>query len=606
VAPSRLRAPISPFKPLPLSAAGVERQIRAFVNAACKAREGGYDGVEIMGSEGYFINEFLSAATNQRSDAWGGDYSQRMRLPVEIVERTRAAVGPDFILIFRLSMIDLVPGGSSWDETVQLGTAVARGGASLINTGIGWHEARVPTIATSVPRAAFAWVTQKMKSAFSAAGLATPLITSNRINTPEVAEQVLADGCADMVSMARPLLADAHFVRKAAAGRAADIAPCIACNQACLDHIFQNQLASCLVNPRACHETLPEMTPRPAAQPRRIAVVGAGPAGLTAAAVAAERGHQVDLFDAASQPGGQLQLARQVPGKEEFDGLLHWLARHPHPRRAPAQPEEPGPGHPHRRADRWSPGPAARARAAWCSTRSTPKASGATSRPSAPTRASSWTAWTARRWTAVEGVPPAIAIDQTNPVRTSRSTVGTMTELNDHLKLLFARAAQLFDRRPRCRCGTTRPRASTPTCWRAAEAAGDPRAGLTFPVELPATPPRPRSSNGCRPAASPGAGRARGGGARTCWTWWPTASASGRREGAGDGGHRTGLKRGGGRPTPALPGRGATPKARPALALQHRPALPGERPALCRPAAGAVQLQLGLRRLRAPAAASAA
>ena len=327
VAPSRLRAPISPFKPLPLSAAGVERQIRAFVNAACKAREAGYDGVEIMGSEGYFINEFLSAATNQRSDAWGGDYSQRMRLPVEIVERTRAAVGPDFILIFRLSMIDLVPGGSSWDETVQLGTAVARGGASLINTGIGWHEARVPTIATSVPRAAFAWVTQKMKSAFSAAGLATPLITSNRINTPEVAEQVLSEGCADMVSMARPLLADAHFVRKAAAGRAADIAPCIACNQACLDHIFQNQLASCLVNPRACHETLPEMTPRPAAQPRRIAVVGAGPAGLTAAAVAAERGHQVDLFDAASQPGGQLQLARQVPGKEEFDGLLHWLAR---------------------------------------------------------------------------------------------------------------------------------------------------------------------------------------------------------------------------------------------------------------------------------------
>ncbi len=325
VAPSRLRSPISPFKPLPLTSAGVERQIRAFVNAACKAREAGYDGVEIMGSEGYFINEFLSAATNQRSDAWGGDYSQRMRLPVEIVERSRAAVGPDFILIFRLSMIDLVPGGSSWDETVQLAQAVARGGASLINTGIGWHEARVPTIATSVPRAAFAWVTQKMKAAFTTAGLDTPLITSNRINSPEVAERLLAEGCADMVSMARPLLADAHFVRKAAQGRAADIAPCIACNQACLDHIFQNQLASCLVNPRACHETLPELAVRPAAQPKRIAVVGAGPAGLTAAAVAAERGHQVDLFDAAVELGGQLQLARKVPGKEEFDGLLRWL-----------------------------------------------------------------------------------------------------------------------------------------------------------------------------------------------------------------------------------------------------------------------------------------
>ena len=327
VAPSRLKSPISPFKPLPLTSAGVERQIRAFVNCACKAREAGYDGVEIMGSEGYFINEFLSAATNQRHDAWGGDYSQRMRLPVEIVQRTREAVGPDFILIFRLSMIDLVPGGNSWEETVQLGTAVARGGATLINSGIGWHEARVPTIATSVPRAAFAWVTQKMKAAFTAAGIGTPLVLSNRVNTPEVAEQVLADGCADMVSMARPLLADAHFVRKAAQGRAADIATCIACNQACLDHIFQNRMTSCLVNPRACHETLSELAVRPAAQRRRIAVVGAGPAGLTAATLAAERGHAVDLFDAAPELGGQLNLARRVPGKEEFDELLRYLKR---------------------------------------------------------------------------------------------------------------------------------------------------------------------------------------------------------------------------------------------------------------------------------------
>ncbi|MDZ4124583.1 MAG: FAD-dependent oxidoreductase, partial [Hydrogenophaga sp.] len=299
--------------------------IRAFVNCAAKAREAGYDGVEIMGSEGYFINQFLSLATNQRSDAWGGDYSHRMRLPLEIVARTREAVGHDFILIYRLSMIDLVPGGSSWDEVVQLGTAVARGGASLINTGIGWHEARIPTIATSVPRAAFAWVTQKMKAEFAAAGITTPLVASNRINTPEVAEQLLADGAADMVSMARPLLADAEFVNKAARGQSDLINTCIACNQACLDHVFQNKTASCLVNPRACRET--ELVYRPTTQKKRIAVVGAGPAGLTAATLLAERGHAVQLFDAASDIGGQLNMAKQVPGKEEFHEMLRYLRR---------------------------------------------------------------------------------------------------------------------------------------------------------------------------------------------------------------------------------------------------------------------------------------
>ena len=328
VAPSRLKAPISPFTPFELSSRGVERQIRAFVNCAVKAREAGYDGVEIMGSEGYLINQFLSRQTNQRSDEWGGDYSQRMRLPLEIVARTREAVGPDFILIYRLSMIDLVPGGSSWDEVMTLGKAVARGGATLINTGIGWHEARVPTIATSVPRAAFAWVTQKMRVEFAAAGIQTPLVASNRINTPEVAEQLLADGFADMVSMARPLLADPHFVKKAAAGQADQINTCIACNQACLDHIFKNRLTSCLVNPRACHET--ELVYRPiasAAARQRFAVVGAGPAGLTAATVLAERGHEVHLFDAASEVGGQLNMAKVVPGKEEFHEMLRYLRR---------------------------------------------------------------------------------------------------------------------------------------------------------------------------------------------------------------------------------------------------------------------------------------
>jgi 2,4-dienoyl-CoA reductase (NADPH2) len=323
VAPSRLKAPITPFTPFALSASGVERQIRAFVNCAVRAREAGYDGVEIMGSEGYFINEFLSLATNQRTDEWGGDYSNRMRLPIEILARTREAVGNDFIIMYRLSMIDLIPGGSTWDEVVQLGKAVARNGANLINTGIGWHEARVPTIATSVPRASFAWLTQKMKASLLADGIDIPLIASNRINTPEVAEQLLTNGFADMISMARPFLADSEFVKKAARGQSDRINTCIACNQACLDHIFKNQLTSCLVNPRACHET--ELVYRPTAAKKKIAVVGAGPAGLTAATIAAERGHDVTLFDASSEIGGQLNMAKIVPGKEEFHEMIRYL-----------------------------------------------------------------------------------------------------------------------------------------------------------------------------------------------------------------------------------------------------------------------------------------
>jgi len=320
VAPSRLKSPITPFTPRALSARGVERQIRAFVRCAVLAREAGYDGVEVMGSEGYFINQFLVKHTNRRTDEWGGDYSNRMRLPVEIVGRTREAVGRDFIIVYRLSMLDLVPDGSSWDEVVQLAQAVERSGATIINTGIGWHEARVPTIATSVPRAAFAWVTRKLKGE-----VAIPLCTTNRINTPEVAEQVLADGCADMISMARPLLADAEFVNKAATGRADEINTCIACNQACLDHVFQRRIASCLVNPRAGHET--ELVYAPTLEPKRIAVVGAGPAGLACATVLAERGHRVDLFEAAAAIGGQFNLAKLIPGKEEFRETLRYFGR---------------------------------------------------------------------------------------------------------------------------------------------------------------------------------------------------------------------------------------------------------------------------------------
>jgi 2,4-dienoyl-CoA reductase (NADPH2) len=325
VAPSRIQSPISPFAPRELSVRGIERQIAAFVRCATLAREAGYDGVEVMGSEGYFINQFLVTHTNHRSDEWGGAYENRMRLAVEIVQRVREAVGPDFILIYRLSMLDLIPDGSSWPEVVALAKAVERAGATIINTGIGWHEARVPTIATSVPRGAFAWVTQKMRKELRGAGLTIPLITSNRINTPEVAEAILAEGCADMVSMARPLLADAEFVVKAAQGRRDEINTCIACNQACLDHTFKARLASCLVNPRAGHET--ELVLRPAMRKKRIAVVGAGPAGLATSAALAERGHEVHLFEAASEIGGQFNMARRIPGKEEFSETLRYFAR---------------------------------------------------------------------------------------------------------------------------------------------------------------------------------------------------------------------------------------------------------------------------------------
>lgn len=318
VAPSRIKAPINPFTPRALSAAGVERQIRAFVRAGALAREAGYDGVEVMGSEGYFINEFLVTRTNKRTDAWGGTYEKRMRLPVEIISRLREAVGRDFIIVYRISMLDLVPGGSTWPEVVQLAKAIEAAGATILNTGIGWHEARVPTIATSVPRAAFAWVTRKLKGQ-----VGIPLCTTNRINDPAVAERILAEGSADMVSMARPLLADAEFVRKASEGRAAEINTCIACNQACLDHVFSRKVASCLVNPRACHET--ELVFSPAPSRKRIAVVGAGPAGLACATALAERGHEVHLFEAAAEIGGQFRMAMRVPGKEEFAETLRYF-----------------------------------------------------------------------------------------------------------------------------------------------------------------------------------------------------------------------------------------------------------------------------------------
>ena len=319
VAPSAVKSPISPFAPKELDEEGIEKQIADIVTAATRARQAGYDGVEIMGSEGYFLNQFLVTHTNRRTDRWGGSYENRMRLPVEVVARTRAAVGPDFIIIFRLSMIDLIPNGSTHDEVVQLAQAVEAAGATILNTGIGWHEARIPTIATSVPRKAFAWVTQKLMGKVS-----IPIITSNRINTPDVAENVLAAGCADMVSMARPFLADPDFVAKAMAGRADQIAPCIACNQACLDHTFSGKLTSCLVNPRACHET--ELSYTKTTTPKRIVVVGAGAAGMMAALVAAGRGHQVTLWDKATQIGGQLNMAKTIPGKEEFIGLVDWFA----------------------------------------------------------------------------------------------------------------------------------------------------------------------------------------------------------------------------------------------------------------------------------------
>ena len=317
VAPSPVKSPISPFPPHDLDEAGIEKQINDIVNAARLAQLAGYDGVEIMGSEGYFLNQFLVAHTNKRTDRWGGSYENRMRLPIEVVRRTREAVGGDFIIIYRLSMIDLVPNGSTHEEVVQLAREVEKAGATIINTGIGWHEARIPTIATSVPRAAFAWVTKKLMGKVS-----IPVITSNRINTPEVAEEVLSTGCADMVSLARPMLADAEFVNKAIAGAAATIAPCIACNQACLDHTFSGQLTSCLVNPRACHET--ELVIGEAETRKTVAIVGAGPGGLSTAMTAAQRGHDITLFDRASEIGGQLNMAKQIPGKEEFWGLVDW------------------------------------------------------------------------------------------------------------------------------------------------------------------------------------------------------------------------------------------------------------------------------------------
>ena len=320
VAPSAIKAPINPFTPRELDEEGIEKQIQDFVTCSTLAQSAAYDGVEIMGSEGYFINQFLAAHTNHRTDRWGGSYENRMRLAVAIVRRVREAVGPQFIIIFRLSMLDLVEGGSSWEEIVQLAKAIEQAGATLINTGIGWHEARIPTIATKVPRAAFSKVTAKLRGS-----VGIPLITTNRINTPEIAEQILSEGDADMVSMARPFLADPEFVNKAAAGRGDEINTCIGCNQACLDHTFGGKLTTCLVNPRACHET--ELNYVPTRQIKRIAVIGAGPAGLAAATVAAERGHKVTLFDSASEIGGQFNIAKRVPGKEEFFETLRYFAR---------------------------------------------------------------------------------------------------------------------------------------------------------------------------------------------------------------------------------------------------------------------------------------
>jgi 2,4-dienoyl-CoA reductase (NADPH2) len=320
VAPSRIKSPISPFTPWPLPGWGVKRQVKAFVRCATLAREAGYDGVEVMGSEGYLINQFLVPRTNRRTDRWGGSLENRMRMPVEIVKGIRDAVGEAFIIIYRLSMLDLVPEGSLWEEVVAQAKAVEAAGASIINTGIGWHEARIPTIAATVPRGAFSWVTRRLKGE-----VGLPLVAVNRINTPEMAEKVLADGDADMVSMARPLLADADFMAKAEQGREEEINTCIACNQACLDHIFSRKRATCLVNPRACYET--ELVYEPAEEKRKIAVVGAGPAGLAVSTVAGQRGHAVTLFEAADEIGGQFNMAKRVPGKEEFNETLRYFGK---------------------------------------------------------------------------------------------------------------------------------------------------------------------------------------------------------------------------------------------------------------------------------------
>ena len=320
VAPSAIQAPINPIKPKALSSAEVQQTIDDFANCAKLAQYAGYDGVEIMGSEGYLINEFIAARTNHRDDEWGGSYENRIRFPIEIVKRTRATVGENFIIIYRLSMLDLVEGGSSLEEVVQLAKEIEKAGATIINTGIGWHEARIPTIATKVPRAAFTWVTEKLKGSVS-----IPLITSNRINTPEMAEHVLASGHADMISMARPMLADADFVLKASEGRSDEINTCIGCNQACLDHIFSMKIATCLVNPRACYET--ELIFKETNAIKNIAVIGAGPAGLSFATYAASRGHKVKVFDSNNQIGGQFNIAKTIPGKEEFYETLRYFKR---------------------------------------------------------------------------------------------------------------------------------------------------------------------------------------------------------------------------------------------------------------------------------------
>ncbi len=317
VAPSKMKAPIVPFKPWVLGSRGIRSTIGDFINAGALAQDAGYDGVEIMGSEGYLINEFLAEKTNQRTDDYGGSYENRMRFALEIVEGMRQRVGENFIIIFRLSMLDLVDKGSTWDEIVLLAKRLEAAGATIINTGIGWHEARVPTIATMVPRGGFSWVTKRMMGEVN-----IPLITTNRINTPEVAEKILADGHADMISMARPFLADSQFVKKARENRADEINTCIGCNQACLDHVFKRKTASCLVNPRACHET--ELNYSATNNRKKIGVVGAGPAGLAFATVAAERGHEVHLYDGASEIGGQFNMAKQIPGKEEFYETLRY------------------------------------------------------------------------------------------------------------------------------------------------------------------------------------------------------------------------------------------------------------------------------------------
>ena len=318
VAPSAIKSPITPFKPFKLKQSGIKRTIRDFVNAAKLSKLAGYDGVEIMGSEGYLINQFIAERTNKRTDAYGGSYENRMRLPIELVKQTREAVGKKFIIIYRLSMLDLVENGSTWQEVVALGKEIEKAGATIINTGIGWHEARIPTIATSVPRAAFTWVTKKMKEELS-----IPLVTSNRINMPETAEKILAEGHADLISMARPFLADPEWVNKAEANKSDEINTCIGCNQACLDHVFEQKVASCLVNPRACHET--ELNYLPTEKKKKIAVVGAGPAGLAASTIAAQRGHDITLFDADKEIGGQFNLAKQIPGKEEFHETIRYF-----------------------------------------------------------------------------------------------------------------------------------------------------------------------------------------------------------------------------------------------------------------------------------------